>query len=388
MASPRFHKRIMLLSLPFVRLFLRLKTGFRKTPAPELPDHFLLICNHVTNFDPFLLAAILRHHTYFVATEHILGQGWLSKILVFLVDPIGLPKGGAAAGAVMETLRRLKDGHSVAIFAEGNCSWDGLTGSFSESTGKMVQVSGAPLVTCRIRGGYFTHPRWAYSTRRGPFTAEVVAVYQPEELKAMKPAEINRRIAEDIFEDAYAAQKKDPHPYKGKDLAKGIGHALVICPKCHRIDSVRGRGNTFSCECGLKGSYDEYGYLCINDCDFTTVTEWDAWQHAYLQSLPDPKEGDPETVLAEDECLRLVIHSENHERTEVTRGRAAMSAQSFRVGEKVFPLSQIADMAVRLKGTVSFSLKDGQFFELMPLQKGSFYSGRKYKLLFDRFHPV
>ena len=384
-ASPVFHRRVFRVLTPPVTLWLRSKMILPKAEAPTLPDHFLLISNHVTNYDPLLVAVQLRRHMYFVATEHILRQGFVSRLLIRFFDPIGRPKGGAATGAVLEIMRRLKDGQSVGLFAEGNCSWDGKTAAFPETTGKMVRASGAPLVTCRIKRGYLAAPRWAYTGRKGPVEVETVHVYQPEELKAMKPAEINRHIAEDIFTDAYAEQRKEPLRYKGKDLAKGIEHALLVCPQCRRMDTLKSRGNVFSCSCGLKGSYDEYGFLCVDGADFTGIDEWDAWQRAFIDALTDTEEGGKETVLVRDPELKLMEKEEGLTYREAARGPVRMSRHHFAVGDTVFPLSEIADMAVRLKGTVSFSLKDGRYFELMPLKKGRFYSGRKYKLLFDRF---
>ena len=384
-ASPAFHRRVYRILTSPASLFLRTKMILPKAKAPELPDHFLLISNHVTNYDPLILGVQLRRHMYFVATEHILRQGFVSKLLTFCFDPIGRPKGGAAAGAVLEIMRRLKDGHSVGLFAEGNCSWDGKTADFPEATGKMVRACGAPLVTCRIKRGYLAAPRWAYTGRKGPVEVEAVHVYQPEELRAMKPAEINRHIAEDIFTDAYAEQRKQALRYKGKELAKGIEHVLLVCPQCRKLDTIKSRGNVFSCECGLKGSYDEYGFLCVDGADFTGIDEWDAWQRAFIDALPDTEEGGKETVLARDPELKLMEKEEGLTYREAARGPVGMSRRHFAVGETVFALSDIADMAVRLKGTVSFSLKDGRYFELMPLKKGTFYSGRKYKLLFDRF---
>ena len=54
--------------------------------TPELPDHFLLISNHVTNFDPFLIGTSLRRHMYLVATEHLFRMGFVSKLIRFLAD--------------------------------------------------------------------------------------------------------------------------------------------------------------------------------------------------------------------------------------------------------------------------------------------------------------
>ena len=66
----------------------------------------------------------------------------------------------------MAVMRRLRKGGSVAIFAEGNRSFNGLTGDILPATGKLARSSGASLVTFRFSGGYLSSPRWCGSRVR------------------------------------------------------------------------------------------------------------------------------------------------------------------------------------------------------------------------------
>ena len=378
-ASYGFHKAFYkALIIPFDH-FLRLRFRFTKEKAPELPDHFLLITNHVTNYDPFIVGVVLKRQMYYVATEHLFSLGWKTRMIEFLADPIPRPKGGNAASAVMEILHRLRDGKSVCLFAEGNTSWDGCTASFPESTGKMIRTAKVPLVTFKIEGGYFGYPRWSYGFRKGPVTGHMVRVYQPEELRAMTPEEINAHVAEDIFEDAYARQEQDPRPYKGKALSKGLEHVLLVCPKCHRIGSLTSTADGFSCACGLTGRYDEYCRLSGEGFSFTTIKAWDAWQKEWIAGLPR-EDG---TVLASDEDM-VLLQVEGHKRTEIARGTLSMSARQFSLASLSWSMEELASLEVRLHGIVSFSLTDGRYFELKKAADSD-YSGRKYKLLFDAF---
>lgn len=377
-----FHKRICRLVLPLIRTFW-LNRRFRMTypEVPELPEGFLLICNHVTNIDPFLVVASLRRHVYFVATEHLFRLGLRSKLIRFLQDPIPLAKGGSTSSAVLEILRRLKAGRSVCLFAEGNCTWDGRAIGIPGATGKVVKKSKAPLVTVRIIGGYFAHPRWAYTDRKGPLRVEVVKIYQPEELAAMKPDEINRHIEEDIGEDAYERQLADPQRYPGKDLAKDLGRALLACPKCRRIRSITGSGNRFSCSCGLQGSFDEYGMISGEGFDFRTVRGWEDWQREFFAALPDP--GEQETVYASDDGM-ILYHVAGHSTEKAAEGTLSGSSRGLRFGALDFPFADMAALAIRLHGTVTFSMKDGTYYELKKADKSD-YSGRIYQFLFNRY---
>ena len=374
--SIAFYTRIYdLIHLP-VRIWLGSKYRLVRTEMPKLPETFILISNHVTNYDPFLTALLTSRHMFFVATEHIFSLGWISRVIDSLAAPIPRPKGGQGTGAVMEILRRVKEGGSVGLFAEGNCSWDGVTGPFPAATGKMVRASGAALVTVRIDGGYFGSPRWAYTSRRGPVGLSVTGIYGPEELKEMKPDQINKLIAEGIRCDAYEAREKTGALYPGRRLAEGIEHALLVCPRCRGFDTLKSKGNGFSCSCGLKGCYDTRGMLTVDGSDFTTMKEWNAWQQAYLRSLP--KEQLP---AASDSAMKL-LKIENHSRTQAAAGDLTMTAEALTIGNLTIPTADIVSLDVRLKGTVSFLTRGGDYYELKKQARKQGYHGRKYQLLY------
>ena len=379
----KFHQRVYRLLSPVVRRWLGRRLNLSYPPAPELPDCFLLISNHVTNLDMFTVGLTLRRHMYFVATEHIFRLGFISRLIRFLADPIPIAKGGSTSGAVLEILRRLRAGRSVCLFAEGNCSWDGRAIDIPEATGKMVRKAKVPLVTVRIIGGYFGFPRWGYTGRKGPVHCEVAGVYQPEELAKMKGDEINRLILRDIGEDAYERQLADPVPYPGKALSRGIEHTLLACPKCGRIGTVTSTDDAFSCGCGLRGSYDEYGMLHGDGFDFKTIRDWEDWQRGFFAAQPAPEADKPETVFTSDEGM--VLYSVGgHRAKKFAEGTLSASDRGLHFGELFFPFADMAALAVRLRGTVTFSMKDGAYYELKKADKSD-YSGRKYKCLFDRF---
>ena len=372
----RFHTVLYAFLRPIVRLWLGRKMHLIRRSQPELPAQFLLISNHVTNFDPFLVISLLKRTMYFVATEHIFSLGWLTKLIVFFADPIPRPKAGQAAGTVLEIKRRLKAGASVGLFAEGNCSWDGRTQAFSASTGKLVRAAGVPLVTCRIRGGYLSAPRWADYSRKGPVFVEVMNIRQPEELKAMSAEEIDRAIADDIYEDAYLTRDELNAVYPGKKLAEGIENALFVCPRCHAFGQFESSGDSFSCRCGLKGTVDRSGNVTADGIPFTTMKDWEDFQQQYLRDLPAeefPAVSDPDMKLS---------RIEGHERRVIAEGTLTFSPEGLSLGSFSVPVCEMTDLAVRLKGTVTFSVRSGEYYEIKPQKGKQSYHGRKYYLLF------
>jgi len=169
---------------------------------------------------------------YFVASEHIFSWGYSSRIIEYLASPIPIFKGAPAAGTVLEILERIRAGHSIAIFAEGDRSFSGRTERIEPVIGKLARNSNVALVTFRIEGGYFTNPRWSDTYRKGQMKAGIVKVYEPETLKAMTVREVNEAIMNDLYEDAYERQRTDEVEYKGRHLAEHLERLLFLCPKC------------------------------------------------------------------------------------------------------------------------------------------------------------
>ena len=187
MEHSKRHRIVWKLLRPFARLLLKCKFNYSSPVyAPKGP--FIVLCNHVTDWDPIFVGAAFKEQMYFVTSEHLLRLGFVSKLIMWLQAPIARQKGGSAAGAVKAMLRAMKEGHNIGLFPEGNRTWDGVTRDFPASTGKRVRSCGGTLVTFRLSGGYFASPRWAgASTRRGRMRGQVVGTYSPEELRAMTP---------------------------------------------------------------------------------------------------------------------------------------------------------------------------------------------------------
>ena len=208
----------------------------------------LIIANHVTNWDPLLLAMSFPNTPIrFVASEHIFRHGILSRLLEWLVAPIPRKKAASGADTVMSVLRALKAGDTVCIFAEGDATWDGLTHPVFPATGKLARMAGVPLLTYRIEGGYLSSPRWAAGLRRGKAWGRQIGSYAPEELKKQKGPEITDVIDRDIFEDAFARQRTEHVRFQGQNRAEGIERGFFLCPKCGKIGGVRGVGERVVC---------------------------------------------------------------------------------------------------------------------------------------------
>ncbi len=244
----------------------------------------LVLPNHNADLDPVLVACSFPKPLYFVASEHIM-RGKAGDFLRWSTDIIPRQKGGNASSTIRSIIRHVQDGHDVCIFPEGNRSWDGVTRPITPATGKMVRMSGAKLVTYRTEGVYFSNPRWAGgSLRRGKTHGGVVGVYEPEYLKSITAKAVQELIERDLYEDAYARQRKKPVKFKGRRLAEHLETLLFACPHCHAEGKLRSEGNYLYCdECGTALRYTEEGFFAGENMIFDTVLDWCIWQKELVE---------------------------------------------------------------------------------------------------------
>ncbi|MBQ8689219.1 MAG: 1-acyl-sn-glycerol-3-phosphate acyltransferase [Clostridia bacterium] len=357
---------------PLVILFNRIKFGYKYKKATDLPENYIVLSNHATDFDPILVASSFPKQMYFVGSEHITRWPVIYKFLKFGFEPIIRYKGTVATSTVMKILRKTRGGGNVCMFAEGVRTWDGVTSPILPSTAQLVKAARCGLVTYKLTGGYFTSPMWSEGggTRRGELRGEVVGVYIKEQLAAMSDDEVFEIINRDLYEDAYERQLANPKRYKGKRLAERLENLLFICPECNGHGTMSSSGDTVSCTCGHSFRYDEYGML--HGTKFTTVRDFARWQKEKV------REDCAEDVIYTAESASLSI-IKSGSAMHITDGAMSMSREVLRVGDESFELSKIPNMAMHGKHALVFSTSDG-YFEIIPSKNSTTL---KFLLLFD-----
>lgn len=319
---------------------------------------FLLVSNHVTNFDPFLVGMASKETPLsFVASEHIFRLGFISKLITKLVDPIPRSKAASGAGTVKNCLRRLKNGESVALFAEGDCTWDGVSTSVFPATGKLAKAAGVPLVTFRIEGGYLTSPRWSKKKRVGRMHGSVVNVYTQETLKGMSSEETDAAINRDIYENEWERQRENKVAFKSKCPAEKLERAFVICPGCGAAASLISKGDFLYCPvCGFETHIDEYGFFA-DDKPFPTAHEWNEWQKGAILRMVNDKSPASKPVSG-----RLTL-LDDKEKSRARTVEAAVDTERgrFIFGDMELAYSDISDMSMVKTNRLLFTCESGYY---------------------------
>lgn len=352
------HKIIWHLLRPPVALFLKIKFGYTscRVKARDLPENYIVLSNHATDYDPLMVATSFRRQMYCVGSEHISRWKIAYPLIKFLVGPIMRKKGMSASHAIIDILRKLRHGERVFMFAEGVRTWDGVTSPIAPTTGQLVKKAGCGLVTYKLVGGFFISPGWSKHTRRGYCRGDVVNIYTKEQLAAMSVDEINEAIVRDLYEDAYARQLESPKRYRGKGLMEGIESLLFICPECGEYETITSSGNEAKCShCGTTLTIDEYGML--SGTRFKTVRELSDWQMEYVKN--SAKNGDVYTARS------ATLLSVDDDVSEIARGEATFGADGFTMGDFHVDMSAISDMAFHGRRKVVFS-SGKSYYELVP----------------------
>lgn len=351
------HIIIYTLLRPLFAVFLYIKFGYKFKVAKKLPEKYIVLSNHNTDFDPLFVAMSFPRQMYFVASEHIARWKNAYKFIKFALSPITRYKGAPANAAVIEVIRRIRKGANVCIFAEGVRSWDGVTCPILPSTAKLIKSAGCGLVTYKITGGYFASPMWSgASSRRGSVYGSPVSVYTKEQIDGMSVDEIYSVITSDLYEDAYARQAESPKRYKGKRLAEKLENLMFVCPSCGKIDTLASSGDTVFCSsCSHRFKYDEYGMLC--GTRFKNLKEFSDWQKEETEKFVLKGE----VLTAPLAKLQTV---KNHTETPITEGTLSISPEMITCGNTEIRLRDISDMAMHGQKAIVFTVGK-TYYELL-----------------------
>jgi 1-acyl-sn-glycerol-3-phosphate acyltransferase len=118
----------------------------------------LLVSNHQSYLDPVLLAVKLtRPMSYLAKSELFKNRGF--AFLIRSLNAYPLRQGKGDKGAIEETIRRLQQGHLLAVFPEGHRTDDGNILPIQRGVALVVRRAGVPIVPCVLDGSFQAWPR-------------------------------------------------------------------------------------------------------------------------------------------------------------------------------------------------------------------------------------
>ncbi len=189
---------------------------------------YFILFNHQTAFDQFFVSLSFKKHVYYVSSEDLFSNGWLSRLITWLVAPIPFRKSTSDIAAVKNCLRIAKEGGNIGMAPEGNRTYSGVTEHIKPSVAALAKALKLPIALYRIEGGYGVHPRWSDTIRKGKMRSYVSRVIEPEDYADLSKEELFDIIQKELYVD----ERKDTTLFYGKRNAEYLERVMYYCPFC------------------------------------------------------------------------------------------------------------------------------------------------------------
>jgi 1-acyl-sn-glycerol-3-phosphate acyltransferase len=188
--------------------------GWRATGRRNVPETggLLLVSNHLSFLDVFVVAIPLRRPLNFVARSTL-----FLPVLGFFIRSLGgfpIQREGIGASGMKETLRRLRTGGIVALFPEGTRSLDGELAPLRPGIATLVARAGVPCVPAGIAGTFEAWPRSRLFPRPHPLRVHYGPPISPEEIAGMD-SEAATALIQDRMRQAIAQAREGLSRDKG-----------------------------------------------------------------------------------------------------------------------------------------------------------------------------
>ncbi len=373
----RRHKVIIEIARVIMGPYLRIRYGVKPPKRKDLiREQSLILLNHQTPMDQFLVGLWCRDPVYYLATEDIFSNGWVSSLIRWAVAPIPIKKQATDPKAVMQCIRVVREGGSLCIAPEGNRTYSGKTEYMNPAIGGLARKLGLPIVLFAIDGGYGMEPRWSNTVRKGRLTCRVTRIISPSEAKAMTNDQVFQAIQEGLMVNEAV---RGPE-YRGKHLAEYLERAIYLCPKCG-ITHFESRGDVLRCTgCGSQTRYNPDKTLTgLNwDCPYTFVNDWYQAQKDYVNQLDTAEQTG--TPLCTDTADLYQVHLYKNKALLEKQVPIAMYGDRLVLGERELAFSDISTMAMLGKNKVNIYHAQG----LYQLKGSKRFNGLKYVHLYYR----
>ena len=282
------HKVAWAILYPILAPITLIKFPIRVEPLREGRDRpYLILLNHQTPFDQFFVCLAFKGPIYFIASEDIMSNGLVSKIIKWLIAPIPIKKQAGDFSAVMTALRVAREGATIAMAPEGNRTYSGKTEYINPAVAGLAKKMRLPIALFRIEGGYGMEPRWSNLTRRGKMRGYVHRIIEPEEYATLS----NEELYEQICQGLYVNEGVADGIFRSNKRAEYLERAVYVCPFCG-LSKFESHGNEAEClTCHRKILYGEDKTITGVGFEFPFrfMTEWYdyLWQSPCLRMGPE-----------------------------------------------------------------------------------------------------
>ena len=117
----------------------RLKYGYIGKKY-DIKTPFVLISNHVSNWDPLYVLCSMRKPIHYLATDTITNIPIFGKMVLRAFEPVPVDKADVDIEAIRILKKYASAGECIGFFPEGNRSFDGSMVTIKPSTAKLIKM--------------------------------------------------------------------------------------------------------------------------------------------------------------------------------------------------------------------------------------------------------
>lgn len=379
------HKVVRTLLFPFFDLYSRIVFGIKIQPFKEQEKRpYLILFNHQTSFDQFFVGLAFKGPVYYVASEDLFSNGFISRVIKYLVEPIPIKKQTTDVKAVMNCIRVVKEGGTIAIAPEGNRTYSGKTVYMNPSIAPLARKLKIPIVLYHIEGGYGVQPRWSDVVRRGKMRGYVSRVIMPEEVANLTEEELLKEIQDGLYVNEAVADAEFYH----KKSAEYLERVAYVCPFCN-LSEFESHNDTIECKkCGKKFRYLPNKKLegIRFESPFEFFNDWYEYQENFVNNL-DVLEYTQKPIYSDTAAFSEVIPYDK--KVKIAK-RVAISLYGDRIeinynGEnRLYNFDEIGAVTILGKNKINI-YSEGRIFQLKGSKR---FNGLKYVNIFHRYKNI
>jgi 1-acyl-sn-glycerol-3-phosphate acyltransferase len=328
----------------------------------HLTGPIILLANHPSNFDPFILAcAVDPLRVNFLAASTYFRNKFF-RYLLYHFGAIPKTQFRADAAAVKATLKVIRRNGVLGIFPEGSRSIDGTSLTIEDSITKLIKKTEANVVVAISNGAYLTWPRWSSNgTRKGKIDLKIRLLLAGNEVADYSLNKLSTCIIDALQFDDYEWQKEHRVPYRSSKPAEGLHNVLHKCPACKKDWITQSIGHRLECRsCKNAASMDSYGFMSPESDTsviFETVRDWNRWQKNEFMNTYDP-----DHIEISDEA-RLMISYRSSSFKHAGKGTLTLTKDHILFeGTHTFKKVRIS---FPLSGILGISSQYGKYFDII-----------------------
>lgn len=274
---------------PLVYLWMRsdAKRKVLKDPKVDFKrkEPFVMLANHTFMFDVIHVPLRFKKVPFIVANQTLFKKKATKFLVTQVAHVISKQKGQSDTATVRDLIGAVKRGYPILIFPEGDTTFYGETNYIEPSTMKLIKKLGLDVITCQVRGGYLSKPRWATSKRsKRQIELHYELTISKDDIKDMTVEDVTQKITNRLYYNAYEDQRQKMIPHPSKELTHGLENVLYVCPNCQSFHTLETKGNHITCtSCQTKGTMDVYGF--IQGFRFDNLIDWNIYQKTLKKEL-------------------------------------------------------------------------------------------------------